>query len=264
MVPTRPSLMSLMRMSLALAVLAFGFTPEARGQGRDASVFRRYRALDASMDRVNRAVAAGRFEEAKGLLEPCLAQIPDHFEGHFLLARMAYEGRDFAGVLAHLDVAEASLASLDRAYRDQVAQLKASEEAEEQAAKSNLNAVQSRVSDPTGCATPFLIALRNEVDLRAARRGPLHDTENPYGVPADYRFLRGNALYRLGRRDEARFQFRLAVQADPGHGNAWNNLIALHLEAGDPVQVQACVVQAEAAGVAVRPELKQAVQRTAR
>ncbi|MBP1773933.1 MAG: Tetratricopeptide repeat [Holophagaceae bacterium] len=254
----------LLRTCLVLVPLAFGLVPEARAQGLDASIFRRYRAVDASMDRANRAVGAGRFEEARTLLSPCLAQIPDHYEGHFLLARMAYEAKDFKGTLAHLDVAETSLASLDRIYRDQVAHLKAQAEAEEQAAKSNLEAVNSRVSDPIGCAWPLLLALRNEVDIRAARRGPLHDTENPYGVPADYHFLRGNALYRLGRRDEARAQLRLAVQTDPGHGNAWNNLIALHLEARDLAQAQACLGQAEAAKVAVRPELKQAVLQAAR
>lgn len=261
MAPTAPSFL---RTTLLLTALALGATPGASAQGLDASIFRRYRALDASMERANRAVGAGRFEEAEGLLKPCLAQIPDHFEGHFLLARMAYEARDFAGTLAHLDVAEASLASLDRAYRDQMAHLKAQAEAEEQTAKSNLDAVNSRVSDPTSCVSPLLAALRNEVDVLAARKGPLHDTENPYGVPGDYRFLRGNALYRLGRRDEARAQLRLAVQTDPSHGNAWNNLIALHLEARDIAQAQACVAQAEAAKVAVRPELKQAVLQAAR
>lgn len=259
-----PTFASLLRAALLLAALAPGLSPRAGAQGLDASIFRRYRALDASMDRASRAVGAGRFEEAHALLKPCLAQIPDHFEGHFLLARMAYEARDYRGVLAHLDVAEASLVALDCTYRDQVARWKAQVDEEEQAAKSTLDAVSSRVTDPTSCVAPFLAALSNEVDIKAARRGPLHDSENPYGVPADHRFLRGNALYRLGRRDEARAQLRLAVLADPGHGNAWNNLIALHLEAGDPAQAQACVLQAEAAGVAVRPGLKQAVQRAAR
>ncbi|HJW43763.1 MAG TPA: tetratricopeptide repeat protein [Geothrix sp.] len=259
-----PTFASLLRAALLLAALAPGLSPRAGAQGLDASIFRRYRALDASLDRASRAVGAGRFEEAHALLKPCLAQIPDHFEGHFLLARMAYEARDYRGVLAHLDVAEASLVALDRAYRDQVAQLRAQAEAEEQAAKSNLEAVQSRVSDPIGCAWPLLLALRNEVDIKAARRGPLHDSENPYGVPADHRFLRGNALYRLGRRDEARAQLGLAVQADPGHGNAWNNLIALHLEAGDIAQARACLAQAETAKATIRPELKQAVLRAVR
>jgi tetratricopeptide (TPR) repeat protein len=245
------------------ALLLAALAPGALAQGPDASIFRRYRAMDAPMDRARRAVEAGRFEEANGLLKPCLAQVPDHYEGHFLLARMAYEAKDFTGVLAHLDVAEASLASLNRAYHHQMARWKAQVDEEEQTAKSTLDAVNSRVTDPTSCVAPFLAALSNEVEFQAARKGPLHDTENPYGVPADHRFLRGNALYRLGRRDEARAQLRLAVQTDPGHGNAWNNLVALCLEAGDLAQARSCLVQAEAAKVAVRPELKQIVLRAA-
>ena len=132
-------------------------------------------------------------------------------------------------------MAERSLAVLSRRYRDLMDYLRARIEVEEQTARSSLDAVSSRVTDPTSCVAPFLAALEREIEAVQARKGPLHDHENPYGVPASHRFLRGNALYRLGRRDEARAQFRQAVAADPAHANAWNNLLALHLEAKDPI-----------------------------
>jgi len=250
---------SRLRTSLLLGSLVLGGAWPAPAQDSDAAVFQRYRSLDATIDQATRAVGAGRFEEAHKLLQPCLQRQPDHFEAHFLLARMAYEARDFEGVLAHLDVAERSLALLNRRYRDLIDYLKARIEVEEQIARSNLDAVSSRVTDPTSCVAPFLAALEREIEAVQARKGPLHDFENPYGVPVGHRFLRGNALYRLGRRDEARAQFRQAVAIDPGHANAWNNLLALHLEVKDPASARADLQRAEAARVAIRPELRQAI-----
>ena len=78
-------------------------------------------------------------------------------------------------------------------------------------------------------------------------------------MPAAYRLLHGNCLYRLGRPAEALAQYRLAVQADPRQPDAWNNLLALLLETGDRAGAQAELAKAEAAHVAVRPALKQAV-----
>ena len=242
-----------------LTAMILGVAPEGLAQSPDSAHFRRYRALDPTLERASKAVGAGHFEEAQALLKPCLHQIPDHFEAHFLLARMAYEARDFAGALAHLEVAERGLVDLDRRYREQMAQLKAQAAAEEQAARSNLDTVTSRVADPTGCAAPLIASLQNEVKAIEARKGPLSGSENPYSVPADYRFLQGNTLLRLGRRDEARTRYRQAVEADLGHANAWNNLIALHLGARDLPQARVDLARAESARIAIRPDLKKAV-----
>jgi len=253
------SLPARVRTSLLLGSLVLGGAWAAPAQEVDAATFQRYRSLDSTIDQADRAIGAGQFGEARKLLERCLQKQPDHFEAHFLLARMAYEARDFEGVLAHLEVAERSLALLNRRYRDLIDYLKARIEVEEQTARSNLEAVTMRVSDPTSCVAPYLAALEHEVEAVQTRKGPLHDLENPYGVPASHRFLRGNALYRLGRRDEARAQFRQAVATDPAHANAWNNLLALDLEAKEPAQARTDLQRAEAARVAVRPELRQAI-----
>ncbi len=253
------SLPASIRTSLLLGSLVLGGAWVAPAQETDAAIFQRYRSLDSAIGQADRAVGAGHFEEAHKLLQPCLQKQPDHFEAHFLLARMAYEARDFEGVLAHLAVAERSLAVLNRRYRDLTDYLKARIELEEQTARSNLEAVTMRVSDPTSCVAPYLAALEREVEAVQARKGPLHDHENPYGVPASHRFLRGNALYRLGRRGEARTQFRQAVVTDPAHANAWNNLLALDLEAKDPASARQDLQRAEAVRVAIRPELRQAI-----
>lgn len=228
-------------------------------EARDTSIFLRYLALNGTVEQAGRAVAARRFGEAQRLLEPCLAKVPEHFEAHFLLARMAYEAKDFTGALGHLEVARRSLAELDRLYRDEMAAMKAQVEAEEQAMRASLDNLYSRGADPSGCTAPLFRSKQNALDYYEARKGHLHDRENPFGLPAEYAFLQGNCLYRLGRRSEALDQYRQAVQTDPAHGSAWNNLISLQWEAGAYAQARADLDRAEAARITIRPDLKQAV-----
>lgn len=247
----------------AIQVLILTLGPALLAQSPDAALFRRYQGLAPTLGQAARAVDAGRFDAAHTLLTPCLQQIPEHFEAHFLLARMAYAGGDFAGALAHVELAERTLADLDRRFSERVAQLKAQVEADEREAKLNLDAATARVSDPTGCASPVLAALARQVQEQEARKGPLHGHDSPYRIPADYHFLHGNALHRSGRRAAAKDQYRLALAADATHVNAWNNLIALCLEAGETAEASTELAKAEGAGVPLRLALRQAVYKAA-
>ncbi len=224
-----------------------------------SSEFRQYKAMNPTIERAFKALKAHRFEETKAILKPCLEAMPDHFEAHYLLALMDYEARDYASVLAHLDVSERTLAALDRSYRDHVAEMKARGDANEQTARDNLSAASSHTSDPTGFSASQLSSLSMDVKIAEAEKKPVEGLQTPYAIPGDYLYLRGNALLRLGRRDEARGLYRKTVEADAGHANAWNNLIALGLGAKDLEVARKDLAKAEKMGINIRPELKKAV-----
>lgn len=256
--PFSSSLRSLGVWALTSLSLAQGMAVMA--QAHSSSRFRQYKALNPTIERAFSAVRGSRFKEAEAILKPCLATVPDHFEAHYLLALMAYEGRDFASVLAHLDIAERALEALDRDYRGLKAEMKARSESEQQEANDNLSTALSRTSDPSGFAATKIAGLQSDVKMAEMKNQPLPALDNPYSVPSDYCYLRGNALLRLGKREEARAAYRKAVGIDVSHANAWNNLIALGLGAKDLATARADLAKAEAAGVSIRPELKQAVQ----
>jgi tetratricopeptide (TPR) repeat protein len=230
--------------------------------GGDISIFQRYRGLDNRMDEATRAVAARQFPEARRLLEACLKGIPDHYEAHFLLARMAYDGRDFAKALAHVEQAEHSLAELDRRYRKEMAELVAQDAAEEQATQDSLSELNSRGVDPTGCSANLYLVKNSHIAYLELKKGHLFERQNPFDIPADFHFLHGNCLYRLGRLTEALGQYRQTVKQDPAHANAWTNLIAMLLETHDLPQARAELARAEAAHITLRPDLRKAVQET--
>ncbi len=240
--------------------LSLAQTSTVMAQAHSSAQFRQYKALNPTIERALQAVRNGRFEEAKTMLKPCIDRVPDHFEAHYLLALMDYEVRDFASVLAHLDIAERALSALDRDYRGLEAEMKARTESEQREADDNLRTALSRTTDPTGFAATKIAGLQRDAKVAKAQNKPVQGLESPYGVPADYWYLRGNALLRLGRREEARSVYRKAVGVDASHANAWNNLIALSLGAKDMTNARADLAKAEAAGVSIRPELKRAVR----
>ena len=247
----RPSATRLVLLAAGVALVA--------GDSGDLSIFRRYQALDARIVEARQALGERRFKDAQQLLDPCLQKIPDHFEAHFLLAQMAYEHRDYAGALAEVETSERALAALDRQYHDQLADLKAQDAAEEQAMQASLDELSARGVDPTACSGQLYTLKRSALQYLDAKKGQLYHQDTPFAVPAAYRLLHGNCLYRLGQPAGAIAQYRLAIQADPRQPDAWNNLLALLLETGDRAGAQAELAKAEAAHVAVRPALKQAV-----
>jgi len=252
-----------MRRPLASILCAglLGLLPPAlmAAEAGDTSLFQRYATLNARVEQAGQAVAARRFAEAQRFLEPCLQKVPDHFEAHFLLARMAYEGRNFAGALAHMEIAERSLADLDRRYHEEQAALQALDVAEEQAYRDSLDNLAARGADPGGCSANLYLVKQSAIDYLEKKKGHLYDRENPFAVPAGYSFLHGNCLYRLGRKDEALAQYRQAILVDPSQADAWNNLIALLLEVRNLPQARTELARAEAAHVLLRPGLRQAV-----
>ncbi|HEX9011072.1 MAG TPA: tetratricopeptide repeat protein [Holophagaceae bacterium] len=250
--------MRLLQPIRSLVFLSAGLSLMGAASG-DITLFQRYQALDARIVEARQAMEARRFRDAQQLLDPCLQKIPDHFEAHFLLAQMAYEHRDYAGALAEVETSERALAALDQQYHDQVAELRAQEAAEAQAIKVSLDELTARGGDPTGCCAHLYATKQSALRYLEEKKGQLYHQDTPFAVPATYRLLHGNCLYRQGRPAEAIAQYRLAIQADPRQPDAWNNLLALLLETGDRSGARVELARAEAARVILRPALKRAV-----
>jgi len=233
--------------------------PQAATPFVDPSIYGRQAALRSVMEQAQKDLEARRFAQAAHGAEVCLQKLPDYFEAHYLLAQVAYEYRDFEGALAHLRVAEKNLQDLARLYQSQRDAIRAQDDADLMEAEANFDQLSARGVDPSACSGILYRIRQRNIDDLQARKGSIHDRELPFSIPAQYFFLHGNCLFRLGRPAEAAAHYHLAVETDPAFGPAWNNLLSLECQAGDFAQARADLARAEAAHVAVRPELKQAV-----
>lgn len=251
---------SLLRSSVGriatISVLVLVSIQQAKAQEVADAIFQRYGALAPIVEKANKEVEAHHFEEAKRLLEPVLKKVPDHVGAHFLLARMAYESRDFAGSLEHIETSEGSLKNLGQRYSKLMNDMRAKDDADAQDIKQSLQNISDAgydsINDIVVDAQQHLGKLEDE------KRG-LFRQEASFTVPSVYSLLHGNCLYQLGRKPEAAAQYQLAVKADPSSRKAWNNLVDVYWETKDFEQARATLTKAEAAGAVIQPQLKQRV-----
>lgn len=78
-------------------------------------------------------------------------------------------------------------------------------------------------------------------------------------IPAEYAYFHGNCLFRLKKYAEAEEEYKVAIQIDPRHANACNNLINLLYMQKRLAEARTLISQAEANQVAIVPGLKNAV-----
>ncbi|MBS1767541.1 MAG: tetratricopeptide repeat protein [Acidobacteria bacterium] len=242
--------------AIGLAMLVAVPCQSALAQGAGDPIFHHYRVLEPTIQKAAKALSEHRFDEAKQILEPVLKEVPDHTQAHFLLASMAYQSRDFAGALAHIETSEASLKDLSARYAKVLSKRK-DDDAED--ARVTEDSLRNLVDAGYDSIDDILGDKRRHLKDLEAKDGGLLNQDVAFAVPAAYSLLHGNCLFRLGRVPEAAAQYQLAIQSDPKNTRAWNNLVNLYWVEKDFGQARATLAKAEAAGVAIQPGLKKSV-----
>lgn len=256
--------------SRVLAVLMWGVLPVPATSGvpteapalDDASLFQRYAGFRSVLQEARRLVEHRQFAEARRRLEPCLAALPEHWEAHYLLAQMAYDERKIEEALAHLQTAERSLLKLDQLRRADLEAARARDAAAEAALQVSVAQLDPVGTESLGCMTSELVVRKHALNDSRQKLGRATEDTPAQPIPAELHLLQGNCLYRLKRFDESKEAYKLAIQKDPAGTYAWNNLIGLCLERGEPGQAKEWLARAQNAKVILRPELIKAVQET--
>lgn len=236
---------------------------EGVGVPLDASLFRRYAGLQSRIREARQLMDQRQFEASRRLLQACFKAIPDHAEAHHLLAQMAYEERRFEEALAQAQWAERSLLGLEQQRRAELAAAEARDAALDAALQSSLSNLDAAGVDPRGCSGSLFTTRQHALDDQRQKLGRFEDQADVPGVPAELYLLQGNCLYRLKRFEAALACYQQALQKDPASPTAWNNAIGLCLGAGDVQQARDWASRATQANIALRPELKRALQEKA-
>jgi len=229
----------------------------------DSSLFRRYAGLQSRIGEARHLMNQRQFEASRRLLQSCFKAIPDHAEAHYLLAQMAYEERRFEEALAQAQWAERSLLSLEQLRRAELEATEARDAALDAALQTSLASLDAAGVDPHGCSGSLFTTRQHALNDQRQKLGRFEDQWDVEGVPAELYLLRGNCLYRLRRSEEALVCYQQAIQKDPSSPTAWNNLIGLCLGKGHVQQAREWLSRATSANVALRPELKKALQEKA-
>lgn len=241
---------------LAAAGAVTVFALPIQGQGVGDTIFAQYHGAAPTVEKAGKEVEAHRFEEAKKLLDPVLKAIPDHVGAHFLLARMAYETRDFKAALSQIEISEQSLKDLGKRYAAVMARMKANDDADAIILSQSIRDIQDSGADSVN---DVIVSRQQKLDQIEDRKRGLFQRDANFSIPSVYSLFHGNCLYRLGRLPEAAVQYQAAVKSDPSSQKAWNNLIAVYWSMKDVKQAKETLSKAEAAGAMVQPGLKRSV-----
>jgi len=201
-----------------------------------------------------------KLNDAKATFEQCLKQIPDHYEAHFFLGELAYENRNYATALDHIQVAIRSLETMGKAYDQQSLEYQKRIAETRRFIQLSLDSIMNVEGGGSGaCHAPTVADDRQALQQLDQASSSSFAGEKPFGIPARFYFLKGNCLLRLRRNADSREQYEKALQADPKYIEAWNNLAYLWFSDHDLGQAMGILQRAEAKGVTINPALKQTI-----
>lgn len=235
---------------------------------RAVSSFENYEKYATTKDLIKKGVLLlkeRKLNDAKGIFEQCLKQIPDHYEAHFFLSELAYENRDYAAALEHIQIAIRSLENMGRAYSQQSLENQKRIAADREFIQHGLDWIMTRSEGGSGaCNAPIATEDRQillELDQSAAASFP---KEKPFDIPAVFFCLKGNCLLRLRRNADSREQYEKALRTYPKYSEAWNNLAYLWFADHHPDRALETLHRADAEGVTINPALKQTILEAAK
>jgi len=233
--------------------------PHLRASGPDGT-YERYPPTKGLIDKAIRLLRERKLNDAKGLFETCLKEVPGHYEARFYLAQLSYENKDYAGALEHIRIAIRSLEELERTYNEITMEGRKRMAEVRQSFQHSVDWMMQRSEGGLNTCNASAINEANQSiqALDQAIAAPF-SADKPFAIPAVFHFVNGNCLLRLKRNPEAREAYARAIQSDPKHADSWNNLTYLWLVEKDPMTALETLRRAEAKGVTINPGLKEAV-----
>ena len=229
----------------------------------EAESVQNYKVARASYEKARKSFEKRDLEKAGKELETCLKRMPEFSDAHFLLAKVDYLEKRYPESLAHMEQAvvtfDSEQRSLFRRCRAIVSGSYSGFATSRTSGSQDLRDSLSRATTDEQRAVIQNQIAQVEHNRDEIQRQLYEPPAEVVGMPADYRFFHGNILLRLNRLDDAAAQYREALRIKPDHADASNNLASLYLSAGHAQVAKEILDQAEANGVTVNAELKQAV-----
>ena len=205
----------------------------------------------------------GKLDKALQAAQAALAIFPEYAEARLLQAEVGYQRAQYEEALKDIEAAKANFRRFSKLYEYSYLQYLELLRQERDLVDKHINdlTMQLTMSPPNDEARQKIEDTiskdkQSRDTLDAKLRSPIPEVLD---VPADYQYTHGNILFKMRRFGEAREQYLAAVQADPRHANAWNNLISIHFASHDIAGARKYVQEAEASGVKLNEKLKQAV-----
>jgi len=250
--------MNLDRMKRALPLLSlfalFACWSPLRGQPAQSldEAWERLKSAERPFTQGIKAFQEGRFEDASAAFEKCVEAMPRHAFARYYLANLAYMRADYDRALTAMELALRDLDFMEE-LGDHAAKLKLKkiDSYEQMLAAEWDNTNSCRESRELEAIEDQLTDEKSRLDLVARKQGEARIRQK-----AHYLYFLGNILFQLRRFPEASRRYGEAIELDPLHADAYNNLAAISYLAGDHAAASSYLERAEARGLEDNINLK--------
>jgi len=212
------------------ALIALGLAPlhGQTAQSLDES-WQAFQSADRPFVKGREALGEGRYEDAASLFEECVRRMPRHAYARYYLANLAYIKADYSRALAEM---ERSMRDLDfmKELDDHAVTLKLKkiDSYAQMVADQWDNTNSCRESRRLETIGGELTDEKGRMDLAGRKADEARIKQKAHFV-----YFLGNILFQLRRLPEAAQKYREAVELDPHHPDAHNNLAAIAYLTGD-------------------------------
>lgn len=253
---------TLLASALAGLLASGGAVAQVEPRRSETQSVQNYKVAHASYEKARKAFEKRDIAKTVAELQTCLARMPEFSDAHFLLAKVRYLEKRYPEALQHMEQAELHFEASNGLYLeaqgDRQAEVKRLYDQQDVVLADLRDALRRATTEEQRRAIEFRIE-QVEHTKRELQRQLFAPPEQAPGMSPDYHFFHGNILLRLNRLDDAAAQYREALKIKPTHADASNNLASLYLSAGHAQVAKEILDQAEANGVTVNADLKQAV-----
>jgi glyoxylase-like metal-dependent hydrolase (beta-lactamase superfamily II) len=220
----------IMRAAASLTVLTFLALPMTGAEDEALrEAWNKIPAAERHFQNGLSAFNAGRTEAARTEFEKCLREMPRHAFAHYYLANLFYVGKDLQRSLDHMEQALADLTFMQELNDFAIKQKNRTFDSYAQMLASEWdNAGSCRTRRQIESLAGELADTKGKEELRVASQEAAGSQQR-----AHYLYFMGNIYFQLRRFPEAVEKYREAIELNPRHASATNNLAAISYMAGD-------------------------------
>jgi len=214
----------------------------------DENTFQKFKLSKRMFEKGKAYFLKEKYNKAKKSLKECLEDFPRYSQADYFLSQIFYKEGDFPKALVHIEKAKANygfmadlLVATQQKYLDDL--------------RTQKQELQANLIDLTsGSDIDQVKALIKNIDTKLNEPIPVVPKKS-----ADYYYFHGNIFMKLKKYNEAQAQYIEALQIDPNHGNASNNLASLYYMIKQYQKALDYLTQAETNGVKINQEFKKAI-----
>ncbi len=228
----------------------------------EKKLYEKYKISIKSFEKGKRYYSRKNYKRAEKEMKKCLKIFPKHNNAHFFLSIILLEKGDSSQAMKHIEEAKANFEFMNKMFAFAYEEYQSKLRTQKDDLKSRLQNFKSQLSVAQSAEDRReyerrISSLENEISIINSRlTEPLAITDE---IPADYFFIHGNILFKLKKFEESQKQYLLAIKANPGHGDAYNNLANLYYMAKHYQEALDCLNLAEANGAKINPKFKKAL-----